>query len=218
MQMLTNDWLTNDPIDFEYKKYVLLAYNQRQIKFHNEKKIYPYFTDIIDKLKIVNEFLHNIKLLEDSNVKIVDINWIKKTLNYASKIDDSSLDEIKSTARYSKEVLVDLYSKYRTLLDSVDESIVVSGCRTEIFNLYNGYIILKYDGREKILEYNVYRKLIPHPHFVLKTSKANINEYYTKRYVRNVFDVIFKEHYPMKESILPIYKNKFLETLFGFNL
>lgn len=216
--MLTNDWLTNDPIDFEYKKYMLLAYNQRQTKFYEEKKIYPHFTDIVDKLKIVNEFLQNIKLMENSKVRVVDINWINKTLNYASLVDDSSLDEIKSIAKYSKEILVDLYVRYRNLLDSVDESIVVSGCRTEIFNLYDGYIILKGDGREKILEYTVYRKIVPHPHFVLKTCKADMKEYYTKRYVRNVFDVIFKEHYPMKESILPVYKKKFLETLFGFNL
>lgn len=217
MQMLDNDWLTNDPIDFEYKKYLLLAYDQQQLKKFEEKKIYPSFTDIMDKIKIVNEFLNSVKVFENSKLEIRDIDWVNNKLVYKSALSDPSLDEIKSIALYSKEILTDLYIKYRNLIDAVDESIVISGCRVEIFNLYDGYIIMKTGKQEKILEYEVYRVLYPQPHYVLKTCKANLKEYYSRRYNKNIFDVVFKEHFPMKESILPLYKKKFLECLFGFN-
>lgn len=217
MQILENDWLTNDPIDFEYKKYMLLAYDQHQTKFYDEKKIYPNFTDIVEKVKIVNQFLQNVKALEESKLEVKDIDWISKKITYSSQIADSSLDEIKLIAEYSKEILIELYMKYRNLLDDVDNSITINGCRVEIFNLYDGYIIMRGLGKERILEYTVYRKIHPEPHYVLKTCRANLKEYYSKRYTKNVFDVIFKEDYPLKQSILPVYKRKFLENLFGFN-
>ncbi len=217
MQMLENDWLTNDPIDFEYKKYLLLAYNQYHTKFCDNKKIYPGFTDIIEKIKIVNQFIQNIKALEESRLEIKDVNWFTQKIIYSSQINDNSLDEIKQIATFSKDILVELYRKYGNLLDDVDNSITIIGCRVEIFNLYDGYIIMNGFGKERILEYEVYRKLHPEPHYILKTSKANLKEYYTKRYTKNVFDVIFKEDYPLKQSILPVYRRKFLEVLFGFN-
>lgn len=216
MQILTNDWLTNDPIDFEYKKYMLLAYDQYHTKIYEEKKIYPSFTDIVDKIKIVNDFLQNVKAIEESKLEIKSVDWLSQKIHYASHIEDKSLKEVKSIASYSKEVLVDLYGRYRNLLDDVDNSITISGCRVEIFNLYDGYIIMHGFGKERILEYEVYRKLYPEPHYILKTCKANMKEYYNKRYTKNIFDVIFKESFPLKHSILPVYRRKFLESLFGY--
>lgn len=217
MQMLENDWLTNDPIDFEYKKYLLLAYDQHHTKICDAQKIYPSFSDIVEKLKIVNQFLQNVKVLEESKLEIKDVDWLSQRIIYSSQIADRSLDEIKQTAVFSKDILVELYRKYRNLLDDVDNSIEISGCRVEIFNLYDGYIIMRGFGKEKILEYEVYRKIHPEPHYILKTCKADLKKYYTKRYTKNVFDVIFKEDYPLRESIFPVYRRKFLEVLFGFN-
>lgn len=215
--MLENNWLTNDPIDFEYKKYMLLAYEQQQLKFYNQDKIYPAFSDIVEKIKIVNQFLQNVKIIEESKLEIENIDWINSKIVYKSKVDDKSLKEIKDIAVYSKEILVNLYRQYRNLLDDVDQSISISGCRVEIFNQYDGYIIMRYDGKERILEYEVHRKIHPAPHYILKTSKANMKKYYGDRLTKNVFDVVFKEHFPMKESIIPVYRRKFLEILFGFD-
>lgn len=214
MQMLNNDWLTNDPIDFEYKKYLILAYEQHQSKFCDDGKLYPNFTDLIDKVKLVNEFIKGVNFIEQSKLEITEIQT--KGFQYKSLLTHSHLDEVKQIAQYSKEIFADLYIKYRKLLDEVDESIVISGCRVELFNMYDGYIILKYEGKEKILEYEVVRLLYPKPHYILKTRKANLKDYYSNRLIKNVYDVIFTEHYPMKESILPVYQKKFLETVFGF--
>jgi len=216
MQILTDDWLTEAPIDFEYKKYLLLAYDQKLTKECDEKKIYPCFNDIVDKMKIVNDFLDNVKYFEQSRMGITSIDWNTKKIVYQSLLIDPNFDEVKAIALYSKILLTDLYDKYRKLIDDVDNSISISGSRVEIFNLYDGYIILRGYGIEKVLEYEVVRLLQPKPHYVLKTRKADLKEYYLKRYTKNVFDVIFKESFPLKESTLPVYKRKFLENLFGF--
>lgn len=216
MQKLDNDWLTTNPVDFEYKKYLLLAYDQYNIKNYNEKKLYPHFDDIIEKIKIVNEFLSNVKCIENSKTIIESIDIKNSLIVRHSLVNDKSLDEVKLIAKFSKEILVDLYCKYRNLLDDVDNSIVVSGCRVEIFNPYSGYIVIKISGKEKILEYNVIRKIHPYPHFILKTNKADIKEYYETRYQKNVFDIIFKKNYPYKQSLFPVFRKKFLMNILGF--
>jgi len=217
MQKLDNNWLTSDPIDFEYKKYLLLAYDQASTNYLDQKKIYPYLTDIIDKIKIVNEFLSNTKKMEESKTSVVGFDLKNMQAVTQSLVDDKSLNEIKAIAQFSKEILVDLYMKFSGLLEEVNNNIIISGCKVEIFNPYTGFIILKYDNnKEKILYYEVIRKIHPHPHFVLKTYKADLTDYYDARFKKNVFDVIFKEMYPLKETNIPVFRKKFLLNILGF--
>jgi hypothetical protein len=216
MQKLENDWLTSGLIDFEYKKYLLLAYDRDHTSFYKSKKLYPHFEDVIEKLKIVNEFLSKINYLEESKKEIDFFDIVNKRIIYHSLIKDESMDEVKAIARYSKEILVDIYSKYRKLLDEVDSNVIISGCKVEIFNSYDGYIILKYQNKEKILRYEIYRLIYPYPHFVVKTGKVDLKEYYSDRYMKNVFDVSFKEMFPLKESMIPVFRKKFLEKVMGF--
>lgn len=216
MHKLDNNWLTSDPIDFEYKKYLLLAYDQLSNSYFDQKKIYPTLTDIIDKIKIVNEFLSNTKRMEDSKTTIVGFDVKNAQTLTQSMVDDKSLDEIKAIAQFSKEILVELYMKFSSLLEEVNNNIVISGCKVEIFNPYTGFIILKYHNKEKILYYEVFRKIHPYPHFVLKTSKADLTDYYDTRFKKNVFDVIFREMYPLKETNIPVFRKKFLLNILGF--
>ncbi len=214
-ELLSDFWLTSDPIDFEHKKYLLLAYEQRNNQHLKSKKIYPYLTDIVDKLMYVNEFIKNIKSFENSSTEIDKIDWIKKEIYYKSKVDDNSFDEIKQIALYSRDILSDLYIQFKNLYDDVDGSIVISGNQFSIFDKYQGYLIMKYGKKEKIMNYEIYKTLFPEPTFHLKTSKANLAEYYTTRYNRNIFEIIVNESYPPKETTIPVIRRKFLMHLLG---
>lgn len=214
-ELLSDFWLTSDPIDFEYKTYLILAYEQKNKNELNSKKIYPYLTDVVDKLFYVNEFLKNMTSFENSAKEVDKIDWLNKELIYKSKINDNSFDEIKKTARFSKLILTNLYIDFKNLYDDVDGSIVISGNRFSIFDKYQGYLIMKYGKKEKILNYEIYKTLFPEPTFHLKTSKANLSKYYTTRYNRNIFEIIVNETYPPKETTIPVIRRKFLMHLLG---
>jgi len=47
MKKLQINWLTNGLIDFEYKKYMLLAYLKGVQEEFESKKLYPVFSDLI---------------------------------------------------------------------------------------------------------------------------------------------------------------------------
>ena len=59
MQFLNKNWITENQIDFEYKKYVLLAYLQHVSENFTEYRLYPYLSDLI-------EHYRNLKSLKDN--------------------------------------------------------------------------------------------------------------------------------------------------------
>lgn len=215
-EILSDSWLTTNPIDFEYKKYLVLAYDQITNENLNKKKIYPSLTDVVDQLMYVNGFLKNMIAFENSALEVDRIDWLKKQVIYKSKVCNNSFDEIKEIAIFSKAILSDLYIKLKNLYDDVDGSIVITGNQYSIFDKYNGYIIMKYRNRkDKIMEYQIYKTLIPEPTFHLKTSKVKQKEYYENRYNRNIFEIIVNEEYPVKETTIPVVRRKFLMHVMG---
>ena len=215
-QLLDDLWLTSDPIDLEYKKYLMLAYEQSNTKQIDNKKIYPNLTDVVDKLLYVNSYLKNLIAFEESAKEPDKIDWVKREIVYKTKIDDNSFDDIKNLAFFSQDILSELYIKFKNLYDDVDGSIVITGNQFSIFDKHSGYIILKLrKKKEKILNYEIYKTLIPEPTFHLKTGKAVERDYYENRYNRNIFEVMVNETYPNKETTIPVIRRKFLMHVMG---
>lgn len=217
MQHLENEfWLTSDPIDFEYKNYILLAYHQAMMIKNKERKLYPYFTDIVDKLKYVNDFLKSIVYFENSSREIQRIDWLKQEIEYKSKLTDNTFDELKKIAIMSRDILSDLYIHFKNLYDEVDGSIVINGESYSLFNKYDGYIVMKGRGfEERLMKYYIYRVIDPEPEFHLKTSKPIIKEYYAERLKKNFYEVIVNEKFPAKETAIPVFRRKFLLHVLG---
>ena len=66
MNKLSPNWITEKHIDFEYKKYLLLAY-LTEVNNHFEKNIlYPCFSDVIEHYKNVTSLKQHKKFIEDS--------------------------------------------------------------------------------------------------------------------------------------------------------
>ena len=47
MERLNENWITENHIDFEYKKYLLLAYLQHVSERFTETKLYPAFGELV---------------------------------------------------------------------------------------------------------------------------------------------------------------------------
>jgi hypothetical protein len=62
MQTLNNEWLTNGLVDFEYKKYILLAYFKSVKQSFSKVELYPFLADMI----VHYENLINLKIGKES--------------------------------------------------------------------------------------------------------------------------------------------------------
>lgn len=216
-QLLSEHWLTTDPIDFEYKKYLLLAYEQKMMAEYKKRRIYPYLTDIVDKLKDINDFLKSAVAFEKSSTSIKKIDWLKQELQYETNFKDEMFDDLKETAILGRDVLSDLYLHFKNLYDEIDGSIVISGTKFTIFDKYDGYILVKYDKgkKEKIMKYDIYKVHYPEPEFRLKTCKASMKEYHAERFRKNIFEITLNDDFPVKASSIPVFRRKFLLHVMG---
>ena len=216
-QILSDQWLTSDPIDFEYKKYLLLAYEQKMMAEYNKKRVYPCLTDIVDKLAYVNEFLKSANTFERSSMSIQKVDWLKQELQYESNIQDDMFDDLKLTAIVARNIFSDLYLQFKNLYDEIDGSIVITGSKFSVFDKYDGYLLVKYDKgkKEKIMKYDIYKIMYPEPEFRLKTAKASMKEYYGERFMKNIFEVTLNDDFPTKASSIPVFRRKFLLHVLG---
>ena len=56
MENLNANWFVEGLVDFEYKKYVLLAYLETVKKQFNQTKLYPQFSDLIGHHRNLSTF------------------------------------------------------------------------------------------------------------------------------------------------------------------
>ena len=64
MMTLSETWFMEGNIDFESKKYTLLAYLQRINAYFNESKLYPHLSDIIFHYNNIIAFKDNKRFLQ----------------------------------------------------------------------------------------------------------------------------------------------------------
>ena len=143
MATLSENWITENHIDFEYKKYVLLGYLQKVKEHFNEQKLYPDFAELIAHYKNLLALKNNTTALENNfkkTVKGVDFNDFK--LVYENTINDELLIELKQIIAFSEPLLATELNKGKTIFDFAEQHILVD--HIGILPIYKseGYFIL----------------------------------------------------------------------------
>src|SRR6478672_13662413 len=92
MKTLSETWFADGYIDFELKKYTLLAYLQEISKHFNESKLYPQLSDLIFHYNNLVAFRENKKYLQEQfPKKLTGIQLEKLQLLYESLVEDDEL-------------------------------------------------------------------------------------------------------------------------------
>ena len=103
MKTLSETWFADGYIDFELKKYTLLAYLQEVNKYFNENKLYPQLADVIFHYNNLVAFRENKKYLQEQFPKKFNgIQMEKLQLLYEQMIEDDELmQELEEIINYS---------------------------------------------------------------------------------------------------------------------
>src|SRR5665647_1493311 len=103
MKSLSETWFAEGYIDFELKKYTLLAYLQHVNSYFNQNKLYPQLADIIFHYNNIVAFRENRRFLQEHFPKqLTEINIKKLQLEYERIIEDDDLmKEMEDIVRYS---------------------------------------------------------------------------------------------------------------------
>lgn len=92
MTNLHEDWLTNGLLDFEYKKYLMLAYMQGIKQKFEEKKLYPFMSDLVFHYNNLVTTKQNKQLLfENFPKELSRADFEQLKLDYKRMVEDDQL-------------------------------------------------------------------------------------------------------------------------------
>ncbi|MES2762340.1 MAG: hypothetical protein V4677_09035 [Bacteroidota bacterium] len=143
METLSENWLTEGLMDFEYKKYRILGYLQHVETHFKEQKLYPDFAELIAHYKKMILLKNNALSLENNFKKtLTGIDPVNLKLQYNSTIDDESLYELKQIIAFCEPLFQNGLSKGKTIFDFAEQHILVD--HIGILPLYKkeGYFML----------------------------------------------------------------------------
>jgi len=141
-------WFLEDPIDLEYKYYVLMAYLMRVKENFNKPGFERYFKNLLSIKKDLESFIKNTEFSQKTLAKMTD-----EDKNHFYNMLDKNLDSIEEIEEIAKNSVVtiddfieknnEFYEKYNSLVD------VESYCAK--YNLWDqGFLIIRKNGEENM--------------------------------------------------------------------
>ena len=236
MTSLSETWFTEGYIDFELKKYTLLAYLQHVNSYFNQNKLYPQLADIIFHYNNIVAFRENRKFLQERFPKqLSEINMQKLQVEYEKMIADSELmKELEEIIYYSAEKIKLTIQSGTELYEFVEDTLKIEPVGLLQLDTREGYLLIC-DGRFNTTVAYQYQLTIYEKHDEkyrgLRTdyinqwirSVSNSVENIKAELIRNrrnfpnpaVYNIETSLAYPMEETLLPIAKRTFVKYICG---
>jgi hypothetical protein len=234
MKSLSETWFAEGFIDFELKKYTLLAYLQEVSKYFNENKLYPQLADVIFHYNNIIAFRENKKFLQEHFPKqLTEINMQKLQLVYERMIEDDELmKELEEIIHYSASKIKTTIEAGTEIYEFVESKLTIEPVGLLPLDTNEGYFFLKDSRYNETVVYQ-YRLTIFEKH---DEKYRGIRTDYVQQWRRTVSNtpenlkrLLIKERkelpnpavynieselaYPLEETLLPIAKRCFVKYL-----
>ncbi len=234
MVELGANWITEGRIDFEYKKYLLLAYLQQASKHFDEAKLYPVLADLVEHYNNLNVYKERKELVQNQFPKaLTKADFKKFQLEYEQLLtDDEHLGEIERLVDLALPMLEQHVKLGSELYEFIADKMEISP--VGILPLYKeeGYLMICYeDSREaRVFEFastlfesakENYRGLRTTYVDTYQLSLGNSLENIKVDLVRKMkkfanpatYAIGTTMSFPFRESIFPIAKRMLLQQL-----
>lgn len=237
MKTLSKNWIVENLIDFEYKKYELLGYLQSIKQDFNDEKLYPALSDLITHYNNLMLIKNNKQLISESFGKFLSkIDLEKLNLIYESiEKDNKLLNEIENIINFSIPQLENHLKEGKDIYNSMEGNMQIEPIGLTPLNTNEGYLFIS-DGKQKdtfVHQYNIsffehanehFRGI--HTSYITSFAYSFVNTYESiklqlikeKPSFPNpaVFAISSQKQYPLTESFMPIAKRtlvRYISTL-----
>ncbi len=227
---LAANWLTENHIDFEYKKYMLLAYLQGVEKEYKHSRIYPWLSEVIEHYRNLMLVKNNAESMKKGfHKELKGIDWQKLQFIYEEKEEDLELiRELREIIEYSIPLFYQYVSSGKKIYDYVEENLFMQTVGITPLNNKEGYLLLHTDEARNIHVFQYCLSFLEDAHEYLKslstehidTYNASVNWGYEqvksdliskRKELPNpaVYAIKCKVTVPFQETLLPIVKRYF---------
>jgi hypothetical protein len=155
MKELSINWFIEGSNDFEYKKYILLAYLQEINRHFDKSKLYPNLTDLIFHFNNLLYFKKNKSMLQQAfpqRLSKADIEAVK--LTYEKIVDDdNSMRDIELIISYALSQMDPSIKIGKEIYDFVESRINIDPIGIVPLMPYHGYFSLRNGSERTTLVY-----------------------------------------------------------------
>jgi hypothetical protein len=234
MQPLQQDWLTRGLIDFEYKKYQLLAYLQQVNACFGRKELYPSLSDLIFHYRNLQSLKENKLFLRENFPKELSLDDLKALeVKYREMIqDDEMMCEIESIIEFALPQVKTSLDEGASIYEYVESSCELSPVGLIPLHAQAGYLFVSQPPQKeaRVYRYQVtlferssesYKGL--HTEFLEEASLSFSSTYeqIKLRLVRSRTDlpnpgaylVYSKIRWPLAQTLLPVAKRLLMRHL-----
>ena len=155
MDKLCATWLTEGLIDFEYKKYILLAYLKKVRENYTHTKLYPMLSDLVFHHRNLMHYIENKEFLEDQFPKhLKGMDRENMSLIYDAIIqDDQLMSEIDDLVEYAIPQIEDAVREGRELYEIIEDAMEFGAVGVLPLYIKEGYLFLSTDDNKIISVY-----------------------------------------------------------------
>ena len=234
MATLDKNWLTDGWMDFEYKKYVLLAYLQETAQHFDEKKLYPRLSELTDHLRglqLLKE--QKVAVAKDFPKEITRLDFEKFKIEYKEAFQDDELikemdtiiefamPEIEKKLGLGKELYEEVEDKLEVFpvgilpLRNEEGYFFLSDYLKKLVNVYYYQITIFENVQERFRGINT-RFLFDYNISVTATYeqiKYKLIEQHRQLPNPATYAIEFKESFPLPETMLPIAKRSLVRFI-----
>jgi hypothetical protein len=234
MNKLSENWLSEGWMDFEYKKYLLLAYLKHVDDQFKEVKLYPPLADLIYHYKKLKAFESGKSMLKSSFPKRLDgISMENLSLSYKEKVQDEDwVTELQSIVEYAIPQIKHHIEEGKTIYEIIERGMAIEPVGISPIYQREGYALLTFDKCRDIF---VYRYTVSIFHnsgdvlrgiamqFVEKIKQSLVNTFQrikldlAKRFSDlpnpSAWRIHSENQVPLEESFIPISKRLLLKTI-----
>jgi hypothetical protein len=158
MKSLSETWFAEGYIDFELKKYTLLAYLQQVNKYFNENKLYPQLADVIFHYNNLVAFRENKKFLQEHfPKKLTGIQLEKLQFLYEQMVDDNELmKELEEIINYSTTTIKRTIKSGTEIYEFIEHKLIITPIGLVPLDINEGYFFLSSGKRNtKVYHYRL---------------------------------------------------------------
>ena len=227
MKRLEKNWLTEGLIDFEYKKYIVLAYLKYVREKFDVKKLFPFMSDLVFHYRNLLSLKENKSLLyENFPQEISRADFESLRLIYHRMVEDDALmSELDHIVTFCLPKFKEHLSEGKDIYDYAEQNIEIAPVGLAPLRVNEGYLFIR-EFRKKsvrIFEYQIglfrhaeenYRGI--HTQYI-DSYKADLSNTYEsvkvdlvkrmKKYANPATYVVeSKTPLPFSETLLPVAK------------
>src|ERR1044071_5550758 len=144
MKKLSETWFADGYIDFELKKYTLLAYLQEIDKYFNQNKLYPQLSDIIFHFNNLVAFRENKRFLQEHfPKKFTGVQLQRLELLYEQMIgDDELMQELEEIINFASGTMKSTISSGTEIYEFGKEKLTITPSGLLPLDHHEGYFFL----------------------------------------------------------------------------